>query len=99
MPQYLSPGVYVEQVPSGSAPIAGVGTSTAGFVGVFGNTIVYPNPDYDPLVVGSTATVSKTVPTPAGDVKLITNFTEFKQAFGDFSNDAAAPGHALLAHA
>jgi phage tail sheath protein FI len=30
---YLSPGVYVEEVPSGSAPIAGVGTSTAGFIG------------------------------------------------------------------
>ncbi len=34
MPQYLSPGVYVEEVPSGTQPIAGVGTSTAGFVGV-----------------------------------------------------------------
>ncbi len=33
MPQYLSPGVYVEEVP-GSPPIAGVGTSTAGFIGV-----------------------------------------------------------------
>ncbi len=34
MPQYLSPGVYVEEVPSAVQPIAGVGTSTAGFVGV-----------------------------------------------------------------
>ena len=34
MPSYMSPGVYVEEVPSGSAPIAGVGTSTAGFIGV-----------------------------------------------------------------
>jgi phage tail sheath protein FI len=33
MPQYLSPGVYVEEVP-GTLPIAGVGTSTAGFIGV-----------------------------------------------------------------
>ena len=33
MPIYLSPGVYVEEVPSGSAPIAGVSTSTAGFIG------------------------------------------------------------------
>ncbi|NER39458.1 MAG: phage tail sheath family protein [Oscillatoria sp. SIO1A7] len=31
---YLAPGVYVEEVPSGSSPIAGVGTSTAGFIGV-----------------------------------------------------------------
>jgi phage tail sheath protein FI len=34
MPQYLSPGVYVEEVPSAARPIAGVGTSTAGFIGV-----------------------------------------------------------------
>jgi uncharacterized protein len=34
MPQYLAPGVYVEEVPSAAAPIAGVGTSTAGFIGV-----------------------------------------------------------------
>src|SRR5690349_509940 len=32
-PKYLSPGVYVEEVPSGSKPIEGVGTSTAAFVG------------------------------------------------------------------
>src|SRR5229473_6629161 len=30
---YLSPGVYVEEVESGSKPIEGVGTSTAAFVG------------------------------------------------------------------
>lgn len=34
MPSYLAPGVYVEEVPSGSAPIVGVGTSTAGFLGL-----------------------------------------------------------------
>ena len=32
---YQSPGVYVQEVLSGSAPISGVGTSTAGFIGVF----------------------------------------------------------------
>ncbi|MBE0480415.1 MAG: phage tail sheath family protein [Dehalococcoidia bacterium] len=32
-PQYLSPGVYVEEVDKGSKPIEGVGTSVAGFVG------------------------------------------------------------------
>jgi phage tail sheath protein FI len=34
MPQYLSPGVYVEEVPSAIKPIAGVSTSTAAFIGV-----------------------------------------------------------------
>lgn len=34
MPEYLSPGVYVEEVQSGPRPISGVGTSTAGMVGL-----------------------------------------------------------------
>ncbi|MDQ4097996.1 MAG: phage tail sheath subtilisin-like domain-containing protein, partial [Actinomycetota bacterium] len=34
MPTYLSPGVYVEEVDSGSRPIEGVGTAVAAFVGV-----------------------------------------------------------------
>jgi hypothetical protein len=34
MPTYLSPGVYVEEVPSASKPIEGVATSIAAFVGL-----------------------------------------------------------------
>src|SRR5216117_1877706 len=34
MPTYLTPGVYVEEVPSASKPIEGVGTSIAAFVGL-----------------------------------------------------------------
>ena len=34
MPEYLAPGVYVEEVPSGNKPIEGVSTSTTGMVGV-----------------------------------------------------------------
>lgn len=33
MPTYLSPGVYVEEVDSGSRPIEGVGTAVAAFLG------------------------------------------------------------------
>ena len=33
MPEYLAPGVYVEELSSGSKPIEGVGTSTGAFVG------------------------------------------------------------------
>jgi phage tail sheath protein FI len=33
MPAYLSPGVYVEELDSGSRPIEAVGTTTVGFVG------------------------------------------------------------------
>ena len=187
---FLSPGVYVQEVPSGSAPIAGVGTSTAGFIGVIdpgggGPTATVrqvgsPTPieigtgtgtrknfdlpagdfpvDEDPatysfLIDGveaaldtedpitnatetSTTTVKfaeavpsggiitasyqvqptaptsassasvYTLPTaegedpfqsvPAGEVKLCTNFSEFKSFFGDFSTNQ---GQSLLAHA
>lgn len=34
MAEYLSPGVYVEEFDNGSVPMQGVGTSTAGFVGL-----------------------------------------------------------------
>src|SRR5918995_168021 len=34
MPTYLTPGVYVEEVPSASKPIEGVSTSVAAFVGL-----------------------------------------------------------------
>ena len=34
MAEYLSPGVYVEEFESGAKPMEGVGTSTAGFVGL-----------------------------------------------------------------
>lgn len=34
MPEYLSPGVYIEEIASGPRPIQGVSTSTAGFVGL-----------------------------------------------------------------
>lgn len=107
MPQYLSPGVYVEEVPSAVKPIAGVGTSTAGFIGIVPDSITIPgpNPDYDPTQETDmtadppenppyiTSTFS---PVAAGEVKLCTNFSEFKKFFGDFSTD---PGQRNLAHA
>jgi len=49
---YLSPGVYVEEVPSAQQPIAGVGTNTVAFLGIVPDDIYYPepNPDYDPVL-------------------------------------------------
>lgn len=179
---YQSPGVYVKEVPSGSAPIAGVGTSTAGFIGVFGAgstatstpttrtigsreqpieigagtarkksfdlpqsegakvvttagtfgffvndteredvqlatqdnkaTVTFTGdaPDNKAKITGffqlqeaATSTPIATVTTSiastlaaANQVKLCTNFSEFKKFFGDFSNN---PGQNLLAHA
>jgi len=34
MPEYLAPGVYMEEIEVGAQPIEGVGTSTAGFLGM-----------------------------------------------------------------
>src|SRR4051795_8116383 len=34
MPTYLTPGVYVEEIPSANKPIEGVGTAVAAFVGL-----------------------------------------------------------------
>ena len=50
MPEYLAPGVYVEEVPSGNKPIEGVSTSTAGMVGVTAR-----GPVNDPMLVTSFA--------------------------------------------
>jgi uncharacterized protein len=74
MPQYLSPGVYVEEVPSAVKAIAGVGTSTAGFIGLVPDKLTFGQTDFEPV--------------SAGVAKLCTNFTEFKKFFGDFSADA-----------
>ncbi|NER39457.1 MAG: phage tail sheath family protein [Oscillatoria sp. SIO1A7] len=49
---YLAPGVYVEEVKSDSSPIAGVGTSTAGFIGLIENPDPPPEEPPDPLHVG-----------------------------------------------
>ena len=51
MPEYLSPGVYVEEVPFGGKPIEGVGTTTAGFVGA----ARYGPVDLEPEIVTSLA--------------------------------------------
>jgi phage tail sheath protein FI len=155
MPAYLSPGVYVEEVPSAVKAIAGVSTSTAGFIGIVPNTVTIPVEAIRDEVIGTgdgadttfdldrfpaqtttgsfqirvngapvaatlangasaaTATlaaapvtgarvtadylvVSDFTPLAAGEVKLITNFTEYKRFLGDFSTD---PGHRNLTHA
>jgi hypothetical protein len=87
MPQYLSPGVYVEEVPSAARPIAGVGTSTAGFIGFVDEDVTMP------LQPGS-QTQRLTI-TPAGEPTLLTNWEEFKNSFGD----GVQAGNKTLAHA
>jgi hypothetical protein len=102
MPEYLAPGVYVEEVPSAVKPIAGVGTSTAGFIGVSADI----TGAWDPArKAGMPAR-----PTPTGEAypqaaalspQPVNSWTEFTQKFGDFqdANQDANQYQQYLAHA
>jgi phage tail sheath protein FI len=105
MPQYLSPGVYVEEVKSSVQPIAGVGTSTAGFIGqvdsgVANNMPVQPGKfEVDSLGKQVLDSQGKAIPlhydlVAAGVPTLITSWEQFKNWFGNFQ-----PGNKTLAHA
>lgn len=86
MAQYLAPGVYVEEVASGIKPIAGVGTSTAGFVGVVADGAATP------LLPGSLDTHYALA--PANAAQLVTSWEAFTRLFGDIQ-----PANLVLAHA
>src|SRR5262245_30019299 len=72
MPQYLSPGVYVEEVEAGSRPIEGVGTAVAAFVGLAADG-------------------------PFNAPTLVTNWSQFTQAFGEFVPGSYL-GHAVYGY-
>ncbi|MDQ3855480.1 MAG: phage tail sheath subtilisin-like domain-containing protein [Chloroflexota bacterium] len=91
MPQYLSPGVYVEEVPSTARPIAGVGTSTAGFVGVVADDVTMPPQPGQFDTAGNPVRYGVAA---AGEPQLVTNWEEFKRSFGDVQ-----PGNLVLANA
>jgi Bacteriophage tail sheath protein len=87
MPVYLAPGVYVEEVP-GTPPIAGVGTSTAAFIGEVDTAA----PFQMPLKAGSATDRFTTA--ALNTAVLVTNFEQFKNNFGSFQ-----AGNGVLAHA
>ena len=102
MPQYLAPGVYVEEVPSSVQPIAGVGTSTAGFIGVAAGIDMPMQPGKfvsDSLGKPVADSLGNFTPIPfdiaeAEVPHLITSWESFKNHFGDFQD-----GNLILAHA
>jgi Bacteriophage tail sheath protein len=73
MPEYLHPGVYVQEVPSAVRPIEGVSTSTAGFVGIADKG---PAPGFE-MPIGEQ-------PTPP----LVTSFAEYTRVFGGYRADS-----------
>jgi Bacteriophage tail sheath protein len=94
MPQYLSPGVYVEEVPPLARPIAGVGTSIPGFIGVLPGTIRLPArpqaSDSQPIKDAGFKFVDFAVPAQAGVPEFITSWTQYTRRFGDFLGDSTA---------
>lgn len=92
MGQYLSPGVYVEEVPPLSRPIAGVGTSTPGFIGVI---TVGDNQNSIKLPVQHENSYGWTeyhLPAELGKAYKITSWAGFTKLFGDLvgSNSKAS---------
>src|SRR5689334_14051353 len=92
MPEYLAPGVYVEEVSFRSKSIEGVPTSTTGFAGLT---------RYGPVQY-----VDGTRPGPrSSEPRLITSFTEFERVYGGLEplevdrGDGQPAGEAYLAHA
>ena len=83
MPQYLSPGIYVEEVPPLSRPIAGVSTSTPGFIGVLPDKVKVPA---RPLPGEKVAFrwVEYKVQAQALELRRITSWNDYVKWFGDF---------------
>src|SRR5687768_16455398 len=94
MPEYLSPGVFIEEIPARLKAIEGVSTSTAGFVGISERG---PEAGFDPFALPPNPVQLdfKAVldPTPV----LVTSFAEFSRLFGSPRPDPAKNGY--LGHA
>src|SRR5207247_1183128 len=94
MGEYLSPGVFIEEIPARLKAIEGVSTSTAGLVGEAERG---PVPGYLPFVPPAGFQLT------ADDAPiLVTSFAEFRRAFGSPPDDPSLtgrPGYGYLSHA
>jgi phage tail sheath protein FI len=86
MPEYLSPGVYVEEIDRGPKPIEGVGTAMAAFVGFTEKA------EWQRVVDGEVVTEYV-----LNKPQLITNWTQYTQKFGGFVAGAFLP-HAVYGY-
>ena len=95
MPTYTWPGVYVEEVPSAVKPIAGVGTSTAAFIGVSADITRPWDPAKKtgmPANAGGGAYPQAAALTP----KPVNSWTEFTQNFGDIQDANRYLAHSVF---
>jgi phage tail sheath protein FI len=95
MPTYTWPGVYVEEVPSAVKPIAGVGTSTAAFIGVSAN-ITRPWDSAKKTGMPANATGGAYPQAAVGTPKPVNSWTEFTQNFGDIQDANRYLAHAVF---
>ncbi|TKB88291.1 MAG: hypothetical protein E8D43_00060, partial [Nitrospira sp.] len=100
MASYLSPGVYVEEVPPLSRPIAGVGTSTPAFIGILPNTINLParpaEGDADTIKTQGYKYVSYSIPAEAKKAYRITSWGQYVKLFGDFIGGNTVPSKKII---
>ncbi|HRV95752.1 MAG TPA: phage tail sheath subtilisin-like domain-containing protein [Anaerolineae bacterium] len=80
MPEYLSPGVYVEEIDRGPKPIEGVGTAMPVFVGFSEKAELTEQVD------GETITTDV-----LGKAQLVTNWTQYVERFGGIIEGAYMP--------
>jgi phage tail sheath protein FI len=86
MPEYLSPGVYVEEIDRGPKPIEGVGTAMAVFVGFTERAELAEQVDGEVITTNL-----------LGKPQLVTNWTQFRERYGDFVSGAYLP-HAVYGY-
>jgi len=86
MPEYLSPGVYVEEIDRGPKPIEGVATAVAAFVGFTEKA------EWERDVDGE-----KTTEDLLNKPRLVTNWSQYVQSFGGFVQGAYLP-HAVYGY-
>jgi phage tail sheath protein FI len=86
MPEYLSPGVYVEEVDRGPKPIEGVGTAMAAFVGFTEKAELVRQVDGEVIT-------EDVLNRPL----LVTNWSQYVERFGSFVEGACLP-HAVYGY-
>jgi phage tail sheath protein FI len=86
MPEYLSPGVYVEEVDRGPKPIEGVGTAMAAFVGFTEKAELMRQVDGEFITEGL-----------LNRPQLVTNWSQFIERYGGFVEGAYLP-HAVYGY-
>jgi hypothetical protein len=86
MPEYLSPGIYVEEVDRGPKPIEAVGTAMAVFIGFSEKAEITETLDGEAI---TTDLLNRP--------QLVTNWTQFTERFGSFVTGAYMP-HAVYGY-